>query len=46
MPDVPSTGLTDRMLSELTFHANLAQELIVTTKDKIELCLLRPGFLR
>jgi hypothetical protein len=40
MPDVPPTGLTDRMLSELTFHANLAQELIVTTKDKIELCLL------
>ena len=40
MPDVPPTGLTDRMLRESTFHANLAQELIVTTADKIELCLL------
>jgi hypothetical protein len=40
MPDIPPTGLSDQMLRESTFQANLAQELIATTKDKIELCLL------
>ena len=40
MPNSSTTGLTEQMVRESTIHANLAQELIVTTRDKLELCLV------
>jgi hypothetical protein len=39
MPDVPTTGLTDQVIQGSTVHSNVAQEFIVTTRDKLELCL-------
>jgi hypothetical protein len=41
MPDVPTTGLTDQVIQGSTVHSNVAQEFIVTTRDKLELCLNR-----
>ncbi len=40
MPDPSPTGLTEQMVRESTIHANVGQELIVTTRDKLELCLV------
>lgn len=44
MPDAPSspgfTGITDEMLRKSTFHANVAQQVITVTKDRLELCLI------
>ena len=41
MADPSTTGLTDQMVRDTTIHANLGQELIVTTRDRLELCLRR-----
>jgi hypothetical protein len=40
MADTPTTGLTDQIARDSTIYTNVGQELIITTRDKVELCLL------